>query len=111
MNIHMNKFHNVVICDNALFHQPLANVVFMVRNTMMEDIKNIMSNMSGLKSFTKTYQKRTKPMKNPKLYNLYFGQWGVVCSLNFEHFMFASFMIAITFALQAIQSFKKLIWL
>jgi hypothetical protein len=48
-------------------------------------------------------------MKNPKVNKLYFGQRGVVCSRNFEHFMFASFMIAITFALQAIQSFKKLI--
>jgi len=39
MNIHINELHNVAIRDNALFCQPLANVVFMVRNTMIEDIK------------------------------------------------------------------------
>jgi hypothetical protein len=35
----MNELHSVAIHNNALFRQPLANLIFMVRNTMMEDIK------------------------------------------------------------------------
>jgi hypothetical protein len=39
MSIHMNEFHKVAICNNALFRQPLANVVFIIKNIMMKDIK------------------------------------------------------------------------
>jgi hypothetical protein len=65
----------------------------MVRNTMMEDIKKYYVQDEW---FKKPYE---NPWRNPKINGLYFGQRGVICNLNFEHFMFMSFMIAITFAM------------
>jgi hypothetical protein len=38
---HVNGKENLTV--NAFFIHPLVNVISMVRNTMMEDIKNIMS--------------------------------------------------------------------
>jgi len=38
---HVNGKENLIV--NAFFIHPLVNVISMVRNTMMEDIKNIMS--------------------------------------------------------------------
>jgi hypothetical protein len=66
MNIHINEFHNVAICDNALFHQPLANVVFMVRNTMMEDIKRYYVQYEWFKKPYKNLPKEDKTHEKSK---------------------------------------------
>lgn len=66
MNIHINEFHSVAICNNALFHQPLANVIFMVRNSMMEDIRKYYVQDKWFEVPYKNLQKRAKPMKKSK---------------------------------------------
>jgi hypothetical protein len=55
------------VVANALSHCPLANVIFMVRNIVMQNIKKYyIVKISGSKNLMRTLKKNIKPMKKFK---------------------------------------------